>query len=1784
MQQYRLPNHISFTWVLTALLVFVLWNVPTQAQSSLPVVTGVRSGELAGSFAVSESGAAEYSLPISVLPGSNGMQPKLALTYSSRAGNSVLGLGWSLSGLSVVTRCATTKAQDGFIDGVDFDEHDKFCLDGQRLMMDPASGTTYGQHNSEYRTESDVFTKVKASVGAGAPPVNPNYFTAWTKSGLMFEYGATPESAFVPAGSNDRALLWAVNRIGDTVGNYLEIRYDEIQAEGVQRVSRINYTGNLHNGVQPYNSVRFVYESRPDLIARYVGGAKVVVDTRLKEIKLFYQETEISRYLLGYEQAPDTGFSRLTTVTVCDSTTGECAHPTIFTYAGAYQGLETPSVWLEAGVSNGPAFDANGSGHGFADFDGNGRADWYWTKNGIQIGLSTATDFEEHVALPSSDWQAPYKKLEYFSDHDGDGKTDRGILINTGGYTSKYTVSSSNGSSLNTSQSWISSAQYPQPILYGMTFPFLACFAEGAYAANSERLLDVNGDGRADRIWLGANQIDQCAGPTGSSGWWVALGTANGFSAPQFWISWSCTEGAVNCTNYQAGIAGILNAFSQGLQLLTFGEFADVNGDTLPDLTFIDHNTSARFVGINLGNTFTVPVQWLQAGYTEETDSFAESTLSQRRFLDMNGDGNSDYIWVPLGKKQIRVALSTGTSFAAPTTWMGDDQLGGFDPTSKDLAHFDITDMNGDNFPDLVIVPENSNDVWIAFSDGTQFRSPRILAPNNFISGKKSYSLGGSREYLVDVNGDNLTDYAWFPENTSDLYVARALGMPANLLIKVTTGHGLEHRITWSTLSTPDGTYAKGNGAVYPEMDLQTPYSIVKSYEYDDGIGGAVKRSYHYAGLRYSHDGRGLLGYQTITEIDEDLGFSTVTTYRQDFPFKGNVLRVEKIHIATGAHVYRLENSWQVQSKPWGSHFTFLADSQLKEWDLQGLLLKDESSEYSYDAFGNATTVKTTSGIGTGRTITSTFDNDVNSWQLGRLRRSDTLFTAPGTANITAIAEFEYDAITGLLKTELVEPYDAILSVRKEYQRDVFGNVIRSRIFGPSFATIEEFSEYDPTGRFLTKKTNALGHVVLVAYDLARGNKTATTDSNGNTTEWEYDFLGRMIHERTADGLETATHYLVDDGNGPMNANTMVRVDRSGAPPQFAYFDLHGRELRKVTTAFDGTPVSLDREYNHKGELLRESVPWENSIMPSWPWAKAYTYDDLGRVLSITRPMNKVTTYTYTGLTVTLKNARNQILKQTRNLQNELIETEDHNGSKTLFARDARRRLTSITDSAGNVTAMTYDLLGNRISLNEPNSGITTFTFNALGNLVFQRDADGNEISYAYDSAGRLITRTEASDVNSWQYDTAVNGIGMPAMVTGPNGYKERYTYDTFSRPQTTIVSIDGADYTIGTSYDNFGRVATLTYPSGFTIRNQYNQASYLNQIIDDASGALIWKARSQSSWGYLTEEEFGNGVVAVRNYDQAFGYLTGLVASVPGNTPLQDLQYTLDDLGNVLSRKDHIQNLTEEFTYDTLNRLIRSEVIEKGTSVDIQYDALGNIIFKSDVGSYSYQNGRPHAVSSIAGVTPDQFTYDARGNRTASNATNVSYTAFNQPREIVTSTARLRFFYSPGRALYKQILSKQGGISPITQPGGVSGGMTVPQQSEVKRYIGQFTEISTKGVRTRNDNFIYADGRRVAVFSENNDGSVTARYILSDRLGSPDVITDSVGSVLERLSFDPWGKRRESDWDKANAPIESFLDVGFTGHEQLDAVGLVHMGGARIRSTYRSISHGRSDCAGTRI
>ncbi|MGO9986640.1 MAG: RHS repeat domain-containing protein [Rhodomicrobium sp.] len=108
--------------------------------------------------------------------------------------------------------------------------------------------------------------------------------------------------------------------------------------------------------------------------------------------------------------------------------------------------------------------------------------------------------------------------------------------------------------------------------------------------------------------------------------------------------------------------------------------------------------------------------------------------------------------------------------------------------------------------------------------------------------------------------------------------------------------------------------------------------------------------------------------------------------------------------------------------------------------------------------------------------------------------------------------------------------------------------------------------------------------------------------------------------------------------------------------------------------------------------------------------------------------------------------------------------------------------------------------------------------------------------------------------------------------------------------------------------------------------------------------------------------------------------------------------------------------------------------------------------------------------------------------------------------------------------------------------------------------------EVVTSGTTVTHKTYI--GGAAVVLETTSTPASASTVYLLHDHLGSTDVITDSSGNVQTRYSFDAWGARRNVTWaaflggTPASLWQTALTTRGYTNHEQLDEVGLVHMNG----------------------
>jgi hypothetical protein len=330
-------------------------------------------GRTNGTFGVS-GGAANYTIPVWTPPGPNGLTPSIALTYSSASGNGVGGVGWHLSAVSSIERCARTKHQDTNAGAVDLTSNDRFCIGGNRLRLH--SGASYGAAGSVYFTEIADYSRITAYGAAGNGPA---YFIVEAKNGLRYEYGNSTSSRVFPGVSptiSTTAHRWMLNKVSDRSGNNYIISYNNVNGFAVPDV--ISWTPTYLGSPSYRYEAKFNYtNTRADIDAfkGQVAGFEVRNHYRLENIQIKSNGVVKRKYVFAYDTSTVTSRSRLSSARECaDDAESNCFLPLSFSYQTGVAGVNT-------GAGTAPAGSSNSLIPGRFDFNGDGKEDILY-KNG----------------------------------------------------------------------------------------------------------------------------------------------------------------------------------------------------------------------------------------------------------------------------------------------------------------------------------------------------------------------------------------------------------------------------------------------------------------------------------------------------------------------------------------------------------------------------------------------------------------------------------------------------------------------------------------------------------------------------------------------------------------------------------------------------------------------------------------------------------------------------------------------------------------------------------------------------------------------------------------------------------------------------------------------------------------------------------------------------------------------------------------------------------------------------------------------------------------------------------------------------------------------------------------------------------------------------------------------------------------------------------------------------------------------------------------------------------
>lgn len=1748
------------------------------APSTVPDNVGITTGN----FRVNEAGAATYTVLIDVPTGISGVRPEITLSYNSKASNGVLGTGWSISGLSAISRCKqTVENGDGALQAVQLNDEDRFCLNGQYLVLKDSTDT-YGANGAEYKTAIDSFVTITSH---GSANTGPSSFSIVAKDGSTTTYGDGGNSQII-APDGETVISWLQSSSQDNLAhNDTEITYCYTNGDATCR------TGTSANGLNEVaietisysdNTVEFNYESRDDTATHYLLGLEVQRTKRLENITVKnHDDTAISKYKTSYKYDGASGFSQLDALTLCNGDGTNCLQPLTFNWTTSNTSLGGKIYCNKGSCLN----DDDIYGFKPIDYNGDGLTDMAYA---YRWGSIFHIAFLENEGGKFSNTNIP-SDLTLFV-HNAEDIDWRVLDANGDGYHDVL-VKWENNKNSNGEFLWLLYTNNQngsfdiEDINLNFTWGTMPSFV---------KLFDYNADGLVDII-------------TGKDdAYHVKYNEGGSFSHFNEILTTSSTS------NYR------ITDLSQSIG-------GDFNGDGSAELMVI--RTRGTAASINLcdpGRPCNIPKSYwdvLSPGFANlfyYADAVAKSNASQVQVGDINGDGLSDIAYRSHSWWEFK--LSTGVSFKEGT------RIDDLDPENTQFQQ--LVDLNNDGQADLLYYDKVDKVFYKRLSLGDDFAAESTIGMSY-----GSVNIGDVRNaFTIDSDGDSKPNLVYFGDDFFRYSGYRSTNQianytPENVIDTITDGFGEEVNITYNSMLSSD-VYQKGVDAYLiddwgqgsPVFDLIGSGFLVSSTTIEEQT-----VEYKYSHARAQAGGRGSLGFEIIESryTPDSTEIKTITTYKQEYPFTGVPLSTNKYYdneLFSGAsNVVMPAKANGVYPKVDGAFQPYIDEitETNSTVNTDGSISQTSTvvTDNDFDEWGNVTgiTVTTTDHTQSDaeyiKTTVNTYGDSDEYKQFSRLTNTTVTHTRTGETAIELVSEFTYYDNNLLLETEVIEPNgDNTQYLQTKYIYDQWGNntqsIVCSKHFeascgdsGNSQSATDALSIYrvkntnfDTDGRYITSVSNNHFTEKTITSRNALGQVTEETDASGIKSVHAYDDFGYQYFSANDTGAYANNIQATSITDAPGISNEIdyqfIRESvTSGAPTRWEYVDSRGRIVAKISQAFAADSYIYQYfRYDSLGRMTGQTIPHAGLVTT---YSTATDYDDFNRITSISTPTGE-TAITYSGSSTSRQftstyngYALDQTDSEIKNSLGELITTTDANSKTTTFYYNATGKLRKVI-GVDDVEILTpHDKLGRKQNMTDPNKGYWQYEYNALGELIAQTDAKSQTANFWFDDLGRKVKRVDDSGTALWQYYGTTNKKHLlKSEIQG--SYSKAYSYDALGRVSdvSLMLSDDSQMFTQSTTYDQFGRVFQQFDGTGdfHGIRYSYNERGYL---------AAEWEARTSANeekevhsqitamnvWGKITNRTLANGVT------QSFGYdvNTGLLISIGGSR--QSQLYTFDGLGNLRVRTNNLQQVTDPYTlnasalsetfeYDDLNRL-ESTAINDVTSLSLSYtdNGNGNLLTKSDVesgGSYHYgtqptqcsSTAGPHALTQVGTL---RYCYDANGNQTqrykGSELTrSVTYTSFDKASAINGGGETTAFNYGINRSRYKRVhTDSDNKVTTSFYFGNIElvqsheTGSATPIYN-IKRYISDY------GLQTHYVTDV-----------------IDTQYLLKDHIGSIDVITNSDGEIANMMSFDAFGGRRDAlNWSpiaqaQSALTLTNLLNItkrGFTGHEMVDHAGVIHMNG----------------------
>jgi RHS repeat-associated protein len=517
---------------------------------------------------------------------------------------------------------------------------------------------------------------------------------------------------------------------------------------------------------------------------------------------------------------------------------------------------------------------------------------------------------------------------------------------------------------------------------------------------------------------------------------------------------------------------------------------------------------------------------------------------------------------------------------------------------------------------------------------------------------------------------------------------------------------------------------------------------------------------------------------------------------------------------------------------------------------------------------------------------------------------------------------------------------------------------------------------------------------------------------------------------------------------------------------------------------------------------------------------------------------------------------------------------------------------------------MDYDLLGRlyeRRTYNSDGSLYDTSNWSYYDNVTNAANHDHlySDHEYGWIGALRQESVTAAGEASAYTRSTHYYHRGDMAANEPPGAH------------YMTLKQIDGKWFYSQTRYDDYARPIHVdqfwrpkslegpehnTHPTwhSYGQTTVYGADGFITEVLDRAGHEWYsarpseLNARGQLEFYYLGE--YGSDAKVDPSYHDKNGWIIGQTSAY-GSTNYQANSYDFDNLGNLVGRTEGPTGSTqsETFGYDALNRLTHVDGTER-----VKYFANGNIKNKNintdaALETYAYGvNAGPHAVTSAGDLT---YEYDDNGRmilrkKSGSKVFDTQWAPFGKPERMSTWTGAMKtssshFLYNASQQRIIHSVKENSDWTRRTLY--ASGSMELEQVWDANLpgtdpETGQSGSWSTSLARVTFTGPVGTLGT-MTLDPDTGGAGMKRNLFLLDHLGSIQVVleddlSDTAAPIaVPRYSYDAWGNpRNPSDWSQTEGLSNPGWDSdrgddpatrrGYTGHEMLQELGLVHMNG----------------------